>query len=224
MNEEIKTYYNNLASTYNENRFENSYGKYIDFQERTFLKSILPATENNKILDLGCGTGRFLNFANYGIDISPKMVEIAKLKFPEKEIIESSVSSISYPENYFNYIYSLHVIMHLDKETTKIFLDETYEKLKKNGKLIYDFPSEKRRKIVNYKAKNWHAANQFSINEILKLTENKWELTRYKGILFLPIHRFPKFTRPLFLYIDNFLCNSFFREYASYIIIELEKK
>ena len=136
MNEEIKTYYNNLASTYNENRFENSYGKYIDFQERTFLKSILPATENKKILDLGCGTGRFLNFANYGIDISPKMVEIAKLKFPEKEIIESSVSSISYPENYFNYIYSLHVIMHLDKETTKIFLDETYEKLKKNGKLI----------------------------------------------------------------------------------------
>jgi ubiquinone/menaquinone biosynthesis C-methylase UbiE len=224
MIEEIKKYYDDLAPNYDSNRFENSYGKYIDIQERRFLKSILSSDKNNKILDLGCGTGRFLEFADYGVDISPKMIEVAKTKFPEKEISEGSVSSIPFPENHFDAIYSLHVIMHLNKEITQSFLDETHKKLKSKGKLIFDFPSEKRRKTVNYKANNWHAANQFSMEEIINMSETNWELKKYSGILFLPIHRFPNFIRPLFLSIDNLLCNSFLKEYASYIIIELEKK
>ena len=224
MIEEIKNYYEDLAPNYDSNRFENSYGKYINIQERKFLTSILPLDKNNKILDLGCGTGRFLEFANYGVDISPKMIEVAKTKFPKKEIIEGSVSSIPFPEKHFDVIYSLHVIMHLNKEITQAFLDETHKKLKSNGKLIFDFPSDKRRRTVNYKANNWHAANQFSTDEIIKMSETNWELKKHKGILFLPIHRFPNFIRPLLLSIDNFLCNSFLKEYASYIIIELEKK
>jgi ubiquinone/menaquinone biosynthesis C-methylase UbiE len=222
--EEIKNYYDDLAPNYDTNRFENSYGKYINIQERKFLTSILPLDKNKKILDLGCGTGRFLEFANYGVDISPKMIEIAKTKFPKKVIIEGSVSSIPFPENHFDVIYSLHVIMHLNKEITQSFLDETHKKLKSNGKLIFDFPSDKRRKKVNYKVNNWHAANQFTTDEIIKMSETNWKLKKHNGILFLPIHRFPNFIRPLLLSIDNFLCHSFLKEYSSYIIIELEKK
>ena len=224
MIEEIKNYYDDLAPNYDTNRFENSYGKYINIQERKFLTSILPLDKNKKILDLGCGTGRFLEFANYGVDISPKMIEIAKTKFPKKVIIEGSVSSIPFPENHFDVIYSLHVIMHLNKEITQSFLDETHKKLKSNGKLIFDFPSDKRRKKVNYKVNNWHAANQFTTDEIIKMSETNWKLKKHNGILFLPIHRFPNFIRPLLLSIDNFLCHSFLKEYSSYIIIELEKK
>jgi len=224
MIEEIKNYYNNLASNYDDNRFKNSYGNYIDIQERTFLKNNLPLYTTHKILDLGCGTGRFLDFANYGVDISPKMIEAAKVKFQEKEIKEGSVSSIPYPENFFEVIYSLHVIMHLNKEITKTFLDEAYKKTKPNGKLIFDFPSAKRRKIVGFKAINWHGANQFSVKDIIKMSETNWKLKKHKGILFLPIHRFPDFIRPFFISMDSFLCNSFLKEYASYIIIELEKK
>ncbi len=224
MNEEINNYYNNLAQTYDTNRFDNWYGKYIDIQERNFLKEISHLDKNYKILDLGCGTGRFLEFANYGVDISPEMIKVAKTKFQEKQICEGSVSSIPFSNNYFDIIYSLHVIMHLNKNMTESFLEEAYKKLKPKGKLIFDFPSKKRRETVNYKAQNWHAANQFSIEEIIKISEPNWKLIKYKGILFLPIHRFPNFIRPLFLFIDNFLCHSFLKEYASYIIIELEKK
>lgn len=224
MIDSIKKYYDDLAPTYDSNRFENSYGKYIDQQERIFLKSILKIKSFKNILDLGCGTGRFLEFANHGIDISSKMIEIAKSKFPNVEIKEASVFNIPYPENYFDLIYSLHVIMHLDIDITENFLAESHKKLTFNGKLIFDFPSKRRRKLTNYKSINWHAANDFSVSEILKMTENHWELIKYRGILFLPIHRFPNFIRPLFLSIDNFLCHSFLKEYASYIIIELEKK
>ena len=224
MNEEIKNYYDDLADSYDTNRFENSYGKFIDKQERIFLSQHLPPVSTHNILDLGCGTGRFIEFANNGVDISPKMIAIASKKNPHIEIKEGSVTNIPYPDNYFDTIFSLHVIMHLNKETTHSFLIEAANKTKTKGNLIFDFPSAKRRNLVNYKAHNWHAANQFSIDDILSMAEKHWTVKQTAGILFLPIHRFPSCIRPLFVKIDQLLCNSFLKEYASYLIINLEKK
>lgn len=223
MFDEIKKYYDDLAENYDNNRFENSYGKYIDVQERTFFKSRITKNENSKILDLGCGTGRFLDFANFGVDISPNMIAESKLKFPNIEFRDGSVSEIPFEDNFFETIFSLHVIMHLNLEITNYFLEESYEKLQDNGRLIFDFPSKKRRKLMNFKSQNWHAANSFYIDEIKKMIQKKWIITNLQGILFLPIHRFPKFSRTFFTKIDTLLCKSFLKEYASYCIIELKK-
>lgn len=223
MFDEIKKYYDDLAENYDNNRFENSYGKYIDVQERTFFKSRIIKTENSKILDLGCGTGRFLDFANFGVDISPNMIAESKLKFPNIESREGSVTEIPFEDNFFKTIFSLHVIMHLNSKITLDFLNESHKKLQDNGRLIFDFPSKKRRKLMNFKSQNWHAANSFSINEIKKIIHEKWILNKFQGILFLPIHRFPKFSRPFFIKLDTLLCKSFLKEYASYCIIELKK-
>lgn len=224
MNQEIKRYYNDLAATYDSNRFHNSYGKYIDHQERLFLRTFLSSRASGKILDLGCGTGRFLDMANFGVDISPNMIEIAKGKFPDKEIKEGSVSGIPFQDHFFDTIFSMHVIMHLDTEITEAFLEESHRKLNSGGRLIFDFPSKKRRRATNYDAGNWHAANHFSMEEILDMTASDWVLKNHRGILFIPIHRLPSLIRSFFTKIDSLLCRSFLKEYASYIIIELEKK
>ena len=224
MNPEIKRYYNDLAATYDSNRFHNSYGKYIDHQERLFLHAFLSPRSSGKILDLGCGTGRFLDIANFGVDISPNMIEIAKSKFPDKEIKEGSVSGIPFQDGFFDTIFSMHVIMHLNKEITEAFLDESHKKLNTEGRLIFDFPSKKRRGVTNSDAGNWHAANHFSMEEIINMTGSNWVLKNYRGILFIPIHRLPASIRSFFIKIDSLLCRSFLKEYASYIIIELEKK
>ncbi len=223
MIDEIKKYYDDLASTYDNNRFENSYGKYLDIQERNFLNSIIKKTENSKILDLGCGTGRFLGFANFGVDISPKMIAVSKSKFPNIEFREGSASNIPFENDFFETIFSLHVIMHLNHQITNDFLEESHKKLKNHGKLIFDFPSKKRRRLISVKPKNWHAANSFSIDTINKMIQGKWMITKYQGILFLPIHRFPVFSRSFFVKLDTLLCKSFLKEYASYCIIELKK-
>ncbi|WP_407404422.1 hypothetical protein [Chryseobacterium sp.] len=42
----IKEYYNQLVKNYDENRFDNSYGKYVGTQERKFLQNFF----QNKLL------------------------------------------------------------------------------------------------------------------------------------------------------------------------------
>lgn len=223
MIEEIKTYYDELASTYDQNRFGNSYGTYIDLQERAYLKKNLPPLSSNNILDLGCGTGRFLNYATHGVDISPKMIEVAKAKFPDKNINLGSVSEIPHPDAFFDILFSFHVLMHLDKPTVTDFLKESHDKLKENGRLIFDFPSQKRRRLFNYNSKGWHGANALSVKDIENLTKSDWKIKKYQGILFFPIHRFPSSMRPLLQKIDTLFCKTFLKEYSSYLVIELEK-
>lgn len=219
---EILNYYNDLANTYDSNRFENTYGKFIHYQESFFLINHL---NNNsfKTLDLGCGTGRFLNFANYGVDLSENMLEISKKKYPDKILKQGNVNNIPFENNYFDNILCMHVIMHLNFSFTKDFILEASKKNKNNGILIFDFPSKKRRNLFGFKSNNWHASNSFTIAEIKTIIKNKYEIEKIQGILFLPIHRFPKFTRKWFLKIDLFLCKSFLKEYASYLIIKLKK-
>lgn len=224
MNLKIKDYYNNLASNYDDNRFGNSYGKYIDLQERKLLFNFFKKNTFNKILDAGCGTGRLLEFASHGIDLSENMVFESKKKHIEKDIKVGSLTNIPFGNNYFNAVFSFHVIMHLDQEVTTTFLNESHRVLETKGTLIFDFPSKKRRLLTQHKSENWHAANHFSIKEILELTQKEWNIKKYRGVLFFPIHRVPTPFRPLFFKLDNLLCKSFLREYASYIILELEKK
>lgn len=218
-------YYDKLAGDYDENRFGNTYGRYIHQQEVNILAKILPATATNNILDLGCGTGRLMPFANYGLDISPTMIEVAQNKFPNKQFAVGNAAQNDLKSEFFDTIFSFHVLMHQKHSETSAILGEAHRLLKKGGQFIFDFPSDKRRKLVNYKAQNWHAANQLSLQQIKGLAKtNQWDFKQSYGLLFLPIHRIPQQFRSFLIPMDNFLCRSFLQEYASYLIVILTKK
>ena len=93
--------------------------------------------------------------------------------------------------------------------------------MKKNGRIIFDVPSKKRRKLLNFKSNEWHGAYSTSIAD-LKLN-HRFKVNRTFGLLFFPIHRFPKFMRNFLVKIDLFIANSFLKEYSSYLIIEIKK-
>ena len=222
MKEKILQYYDQLAPTYDENRFENSYGKYIDAQERYFLKSFFSKNKFSKILDLGCGTGRLLDFATHGLDFSTEMLKIAQNKFPDKNLKVGEISKIQFSEK-FDCIFSFHVIMHQTRNETELFLKECYKNLDKNGFLIFDFPTKSRSKKENGE-NSWHAKNVFSEEEISKIVKTNWKIIKKKGVLLFPIHQFPKKLRIFFLPIDILLCHTFLRNWASYQIVILAKK
>ena len=101
----------------------------------------------NKILDLGCGTGRHLvylskiGFEVYGLDASPKALEISRdwLK-TEGKICDLKLHRIEdkfpYMDEYFDAIISIQVIHHNYLKDI-IFTIKEIERVLRSGGLIY---------------------------------------------------------------------------------------
>jgi ubiquinone/menaquinone biosynthesis C-methylase UbiE len=220
--DQIVDYYDKLAEKYDSDRFENSYGKFIDFQERRILDRLL-ADKKELILDLACGSGRFMNYASIGVDASQEMLKIASEKYPEKSYYQSDAELIPLQDNSIDSIITFHFFMHLDKEKVQKILKECHRVLKPNGRIIFDIPSAKRRSFIGYKKSGWHGNFALTNKQINELSA-EFCISRSFGILFIPIHRIPVRLRNIFIGLDRILSNSFLKEYSSYQIIELIKK
>ncbi len=218
---EITAYYEALAKKYDEDRFGNSYGRFIDASERKILEKLL-VNPDEIVLDLACGSGRFLNFAQIGIDASAEMIEVAKTKFPNKIFKVADAENTGLADASIDAITIFHLFMHLDQPKMDAILSECHRILKPNGRVIFDIPSQKRRKLLGYKGQNWHGAYGSTLKEVGKI--GGFEAKRSFGILFLPIHRLPKKLRPAFAKLDSLLSNSIFKEFSSYLIIEFQKR
>ncbi|MEL6866191.1 MAG: class I SAM-dependent methyltransferase [Bacteroidota bacterium] len=224
MNDKILQYYNDLAEQYDEDRFSHSYGKYIDQQERQLLQGLLSQTKKEAVLDMACGTGRFLDMASYGIDISPKMIEVAQRKYPNKQLSVQEASQTHFPNASFSTIFSFHLMMHLDKQQCFSIIDEAHRLLKPNGRLIFDIPSRARRQLMGYQYEGWHGSLDFFPKEMIQYRPDHWKVVAYQGIAFFPIHRFPHGMRKSLIPLDTLLCQSIFKKWASYLVFTLEKK
>ena len=139
MKSQIQSYYDQLASTYDADRFGNSYGRYIHKQESAVLSKYLDRSSSKQNLDVACGTGRFLHYAGYGVDISEQMIREAKAKHPDTELRQGDIESLPFEAGFFNNVLSFHLMMHLDIDTLKKGLTEVHRVLKKGGYFILTF-------------------------------------------------------------------------------------
>lgn len=224
MKEAIRNYYNELAGTYDENRFANSYGDYIHRQEIAVLTRYLDKTKTEKNLDLACGTGRFMEYAQYGLDLSPEMVQVSSEKFPSKNVAVGDAESLPFADGYFENVLAFHLFMHLDHPQMSRIFQEVARVTSQGGYFVFDVPSQKRRKLTGYKASNWHGGNQIDTKTLRAMTAANWKLVAYHGIAFFPIHKIPKGLRKLFIGLDNAMSNSPLREWSSHLIFVLRKK
>ena len=216
-------YYNKIAAHYDDDRFNNSYGRFIDTQEKKILDQLLP-DQDLTILDLACGSGRLLKYAKIGLDASSEMLELAKQKFPEKVLIQAEADKMPLASNSIDIVFSFHFFMHFDRAAIDNILKEAHRVLNTNGRMIFDIPSEKRRKLKGYTGHSWHGNYSAHVHEIVEMTQTLFTLNRTFGLLFLPIHRIPKPIRKYCVWLDYFMANSFLKVYSSYLIIELRKK
>lgn len=98
----------------------------------------------DRVLDLGCGNGRFYQlFKNHnvdyiGIDNSEKLIEIAKKNCPDVRFQVAGGLNIPFPNNYFNKVYSIALLHHIpSKEFRLKFLAEMKRVLEPQGLLIF---------------------------------------------------------------------------------------
>jgi ubiquinone/menaquinone biosynthesis C-methylase UbiE len=130
-----------IAETYETKYF----ASYLSSGQKKVI-SLLDLNENKRLLDLSCGTGRALNYAPsfargvgtyYGIDISSKMIEKAKEKFPgHKNIVfrRASAEDLPFKKGFFDLIICTNAFHHY-YNPSKV-LKEVHRVLKSKGKLF----------------------------------------------------------------------------------------
>lgn len=115
------------------------------FLEKTYLKKktdnireYVPIFKNQKILDIGCGNGLFLDFCNkagfrtVGMDISKDAINEAEEYKGTKFIVHNAMArSYPFPKNYFDVITAFDLIEHLEKPN--LLLLNIYKHLKPGG-------------------------------------------------------------------------------------------
>jgi SAM-dependent methyltransferase len=221
--DQLVQYYDQLACRYDEVRFGNSYGHYLDAQERRLLGNWLTPFRGGAILDLACGTGRLLDFATHGLDASPAMVRLARAKHPQKSIRCARAGDIGEFQTVFDTIFCLHLLMHLPAAEIKALLTSCFDQLRPGGLLIFDVPSALRRKLTGFRPAGWHAGTALTLPEVATLGAPRWRLKAARGILFFPIHRMPPTLRTLLRPLDDVIGATPLKPLCSYLMCCLQR-
>ncbi len=106
------------------------------------LLSFVPNNKDQKILDLGCGTGDLTNilhcsFENIiGIDSSAEMIAEARKKYPDVKFEVADGATMAYNEE-FDVVFS-NAVFHWIKAQTELH-NGIYNSLKRDGLLVCEF-------------------------------------------------------------------------------------
>lgn len=128
---------------YEENDIYEIFSIAEDYPNKIY-KCLLPKIKNKVVLDLGCGTGKFMKkfykeaLKYYGLDLSNEQLKIAKNKVKSNNVqfICCSAENIPLPENSIDVIIStwvLGTILEVDRRNK--VLDEMKRVLKNDGSI-----------------------------------------------------------------------------------------
>jgi len=127
-----KTDYAKIAATYN-NRYVDNYLPDIE----TSLKSLIESNGYETILEVGCGTGRWISSLEevskkvFGLDYSFDMMKIPKSDKSNLNLVNADAVHIPFKDNFFDLIFCVNAIHHFpDKEK---FIAECKRTLTSNG-------------------------------------------------------------------------------------------
>lgn len=166
-------------NTYNEvaEEFEQTRKKYSSETEelKVYVK------EKEKVLDLGCGTGRLYEIfrdkgINYtGIDFSEKLIQIAKEKYGDMFVL-GDILNLPFPNENFDSIWAMASLHHIPtKKFRKKAISHIYRILKPGGRVIatcWKLKSFLRKDVYvpfHGKKRYYHV---FSLGELKRLFKN----------------------------------------------------
>jgi len=114
--------------------------KKVSQAEEKVLLSLMSNVEVWEILDVGCGTGRYakrfedLGAHVVGIDISKKMIHIAKTKTKMALYVVADASHLPFQDKVFQIVLSAQVLNHI--KNLRLFLTEMLRTCRIGGELI----------------------------------------------------------------------------------------
>ncbi|MBR0047260.1 MAG: class I SAM-dependent methyltransferase [Bacteroidaceae bacterium] len=219
----VVEYYDSIAKDYDDSRFNNSYGQFIDSQERRTLDRLISTADGTLRLEMACGTGRLTNYATHGLDASDEMMSLARQRHPNVEFRQASAADTGFADNTFDVVYTFHLLMHLDETTIQQIFDEAWRILKPGGRFIFDIPSKRRRNLLHHKQTTWHGATSLDRQDVERMAHGNFDLRSCHGVMMLPVHKLPRVLRKPLQKTDYLMANGWLRKYSSYLIFELQK-
>ncbi len=158
-NKIIEDGYNQIAELYHSNRLAKKEinNKYFDELFHFF-------PETAKLLDLGCGGGQPLTayfadkgFNVVGVDISPKMIEIAKKQIPQGKFFVSDMNECQFGDEEFDAIVSAFAIIHVPQEKQSSLFKKMFKWLKKDGTAFLVLGNQ----AVKDRTENFHGVQMY---------------------------------------------------------------
>jgi len=138
MEKEVKGIYDRIARRYHKISANHFFNAYLEVPN---ISSLLKNVKGKKVLDLGCGTGRHTRILKkkgakvWGIDLSPKMLEIAKSEIKDVDFKIGTVYKLPYKSSFFDIVVSGLVVGYFN-DVDKAF-KEIHRVLKKNGIFVF---------------------------------------------------------------------------------------
>jgi SAM-dependent methyltransferase len=90
-----------------------------DKKLKVFLRKL-----KGRILDAGCGEGRFIAYSDVGVDFSRGMLKRAEKRHKGKALIRASILYLPFKDKTFSAAFSVDVLLHISPEKRKHALKE----------------------------------------------------------------------------------------------------
>lgn len=124
------------------------YGQNYNLEEEVRIKAvdILNRFSKGKLLEVGCGNGTFLEKLTdsqqkiYATEISNSMIKEARRRLKERAIIKKSYNlEIPFPDEYFNYVVCINVLVNLSYKASTNVVSEVLRTTKTKGLILFGF-------------------------------------------------------------------------------------
>lgn len=154
----------------------------------------------DKVLDLGCGNGRFFPFfennkVNYfGVDNNPHLLKLARENFPSGDFQLEDALNLSFPNDFFDKVYSIAVFHQIPSEELRTrFIREAKRVLKPKGILVLTVwkihTKEQYRLLLEYTLRKLTGKTELDLGDVLvpwgEKTERYYHFFTQEGLKFI---------------------------------------
>ena len=145
-------FYDTDSEVYDEKRWKSRSGDFNNATQQRIVGELTQSWTSSRILEVGPGTARFTiplarkNNRITLVDISDRMLEVARAKLVEERLEQSiereicgSIYELPFPDEEFDFALSLNVFSHLER--AEVAIGEIARVLKPGGELLINYPN-----------------------------------------------------------------------------------
>jgi SAM-dependent methyltransferase len=156
------------------------------------------------------------DFELVNAELSPKMLDIARKRYPAEEFLECSLHQLPFPDASFDTVLSLETLEHVPDP--RLFLAEVFRVLKTQGQLVMSLPPARAEMMVKiyglFCGGHGEGPHRFLATDEVKalLKAAGFRILLHKPTVYLPLGN--KYSGRLNKFLEDHIKSAFLQEFA----------